>query len=101
MKLRRGPFWCVIICVWILEVVIFLTGRNEHGEMSGMGIVFLLALLAVYIGAIMLRLKDAGKSMAMVFVCTIIPVFMFVIGSWPSEEDSYYDENKTEQGVME
>lgn len=86
MKLRRGPFWGVIICVWILEVAIFLTGRNKYGEMSSTGIVFLLALLAVYIGAIMLRLKDAGKSMALVWICTIVPVFMFFVGSWPSEE---------------
>lgn len=97
MKLRRGPFWCVIFCVWILEVVIFMNGRNEHGQMSSMGIVLLLVLLAVYVGAIMLRLKDSGKSMAMVLVCTIIPIFMFVVGSWPSEEDSYYDEDKMER----
>lgn len=100
MKLKRGPFWAVILIVWTLEVLIYLGTYQERKGIPGYAIALMLVLLGVYLVAIMLRLKDAGQSMGLVLVCFIVPVAMFIFGAMRSAEDECNDDINVERHYL-
>lgn len=88
MRVNKIVYWTGIIIVWILEVMLLMMGRDMTQEISTERIIGLLGLLIVYLILIILRLRDAGKSGALVLLCFLIPVFAIYAGALPSAEKS-------------
>lgn len=88
MRVNKKVYWIGIIIVWILEVMLMMVGRDVTREISGTRLIGLLVLLVIYLLLIVFRLKDAGKSRAMVFLCFIIPIFAIYAGMLPSADES-------------
>lgn len=88
MRVNKKVYWIGIIIVWILEVMLMMVGRDVTREISGTRLIGLLVLLVIYLFLIVLRLKDAGKSKALVLLCFIIPIFAIYAGMLPSADES-------------
>ncbi len=88
MKVNRKVYWTGIIIVWVLEVLLLVLGRDTTKDISAVRLIGLLGLLIVYLRLIMLRLRDAGKSGSLVFLCFIIPIFAIYAGTLPSVDES-------------
>lgn len=85
-KLNRKWFWILMIVIWGIEIALLLVGRNPRQAISFERCVALLAVFVAYIAAIIMRLRDAGKSIAYMLVLLVFPIFMVVIGCWESEK---------------
>ena len=99
-KLDQQNFWLAILVLWGLMAVVMLLGvdTNSREGLSTPRIIILLVLMVIYLIAMVMRLEDAGKSKALVLICFIFPIFMFVIGAWPSE--SMEAEEKRKEKIM-
>lgn len=86
-KLDRPHFWATILILWGLMAAVMLVGVDiqRHETLSVTRIIILLILEVFYFVAMIMRLEDAGRSKALVLVCFIFPIFMFIIGAFPSE----------------
>lgn len=97
-KLNQPNFWFAILILWGLMAAVMLLGidTNSREGLSVPRIVILLVLTVIYLMALIMRLEDAGKSKALVLICFVFPIFMFVIGAWPSESIES-EENRKER----
>ncbi|MGN0351033.1 MAG: DUF805 domain-containing protein [Roseburia sp.] len=97
-KLSRKAFWIIIIVIWGIEIALALVGYDyEHEALPTWRLIAIAVTLVFYLVAIILRLRDAGKGIGMAIICMFIPVFMFVIGSWPSVEEGEAPVKKRKQ----
>lgn len=81
MKLNRTKFWISMI---ILSVgFVYLLINNRDYEMRDLSLII---YLLIYFTLIVLRLKDAWESAAMVFLCFLFPAIVFYFGCLPSEK---------------
>lgn len=87
-KMDRTTFWIMIVVIWCIEIALLLAGYDYYNEaLPAWRLICLMVVLVFYLLAVILRLRDAGKGIGLVVICFIIPVFMFVIGCWPSVEN--------------
>lgn len=86
-KLDRPTFWLAVAVVWLLIIMLATKIGDVIGE-NGRIVVGIIALV-IYIAACAMRLRDAGKSMGLILIMCIIPVYAFVIGCYKSEEPEW------------
>ena len=100
-KMDKKAFWLTVAIVYLL--IIMLAVNLQTGDVlgeSGRIAVGIIAFL-IYIAACAMRLRDAGKSMVHMLILCILPVYMFVIACYESEELHNMEETETINENME
>lgn len=97
-KLDRKWFWCIIIVMWVVIAALLLVRTNSRAPISDGRLLALTGLLVLYLAAIVMRLRDAGKSLGFLIVFCIFPLFIFVIGCWESEKPHWEESESDEPG---
>lgn len=70
--MKRSHFWCVIIIISIIEIILLKVGTGDSNDISGVSAIALLAVTGVLYWALVLRLEDAGLSGWLVLVIFIM-----------------------------
>ena len=99
-KLDRKWFWCIIVVTWVLMTVLFLVGTRPRAPISNGRLLAISVLFIIYLAAIVMRLRDTGKSLACLVIFFICPLFMIVIGCWESEKPHWVESESDEQGAL-
>ncbi|WP_455717082.1 hypothetical protein [Anaerosporobacter sp.] len=72
--MKRSWFWCAIIVISIIEIILIGDGRDLYfEELLSPRIIALLVTLIVFYCVLVLRLKNAGKSGWIAFLCVVVP----------------------------
>lgn len=93
MKLSREKFWFCLILHHIITAVVLLNVPVGESITKVIGI---LAVI-VYFMLLSFRLKDAGKSRALILKCFVIPIYFIYIGMLPSKKEKYYRSYESEK----
>lgn len=91
--MNRRQFWCTIIAISIIEVLILFVGRDMYEDLSGLRAIGVLATIGLYYWAVVMRLDDVGVSGWYSLICCIIPPAIIVIGLLPSKNNHIIREN--------
>ena len=85
-KLTRITYWIALFIIWGTMAALMMVGNASEGPISKIRLFFLLVMFVCYIAALVMRLRDVGQSMGFAVICVLVPIFVFVIGFWPSLE---------------
>lgn len=100
-KMDKKTFWIAVVISWLL--IIMLAVNLSTGDWLGdigRGAVGIIALV-IYFSACAMRLRDAGKSVGLMLIMCIVPIYAFVIGSYESEEPYETDVENEEKETMQ
>ena len=100
-KMDKKTFWITVVVSWLL--IIMLAVNLSTGDWLGdigRGAVGIIALV-IYFAACAMRLRDAGKSVGLMLIMCIVPIYAFVIGSYESEEPYKTDVENEEKETMQ
>lgn len=98
-KMDKKTFWITVVVSWLLIVMLAvnLSTGDWLGDI-GRGAVGIISLV-IYFAACAMRLRDAGKSVGLMLIICIVPVYAFVIGCYESEETHETDaESEGDEG---
>ncbi len=85
-KLTRRSYWIALFLIWAVMAALLVAGRTLGEPISSLRLAFLLVMFVCYVAVVVMRLRDTGQSMGFIAICIFVPIFIFVIGSWPSLE---------------
>lgn len=85
-KMDRKAFWITfgLVCLIFVLMAVNLSVGDPLGDF-GRGAVGILAFV-IYMTACAMRLRDAGKSMAQLFILFFLPIYAVIIGCYESED---------------
>ena len=87
-RMDKTVYWITLLTLWVIMAGIMLLGVDPESRegLSNIRIAALLVLLIPYLIAIIMRLRDAGMGMGHLVICFAMPLYILLIGAFPSEE---------------
>lgn len=90
-KMDKKAYWITMAVLWVLIIILAVAGETlgNNGRVS----VGIIGVVIIVVSAVM-RLRDAGKSMIHLLLVFILPMYIYVIGFYNSEEPHGFNDSE-------